>query len=176
MSKWLFTFGVVTDPFREKALADASRVTDEAPDQVCDSKVKFLENAFTEVLQSIRADDVAYYRVIMDGWNRIHHELTPWIEENYPLSQDDWGAFVDTGVLTVEPCESSLLRMLPAPQPEAIANAVCGLGPGAYAGYAFLYALLDGLSFVQATSCPLYVLGRCVGPSMGDWEYVGGHG
>lgn len=192
--KWLYTFAVVTESFRAKALAGCPAADGASIDgsgapvtrrqdgdfEIVEScigdvhpMITCLEQVIAAALQSSRAEDVAYYRVIMDGWNRTHLELQPWVEECYPFVKDDWTAFINTGILAVEARTGSpLLRMLPPPATKIITRAAARCTPGDYAASAFLYALFDGLTFVKATGCSLYVLARCVGPSRDDTEYA----
>ena len=117
-------------------------------------------------------DDVAFFRMLMDGWNPTHYWLGryAWPAVAPTLSRR-WKKFVNSGLFYAHwPLRdwAKAISALKGAQIRAIARRT---RPATYATVAFLETLQDAILFSNATRGSIVMTARPVGAIMSDKEY-----
>jgi hypothetical protein len=110
-------------------------------------------------------DRVAFYRVLMDGWDASHVGVMPLIGSEGSEAQRAWLDFIKYDFMVFS-ADSSLAR-------ESLPLVTAGGGATEAGTEAFWQAFIDCLVFCRATEGLAVMTATCLGPSMSDEEYVG---
>lgn len=165
MSRNVYTFAVVSPSLESELLG---RLGGER-----DARERAAGDLIRDRLEAAGRPQVAYYREVMDGWNRTHGVHEGRLLRFFPaaaglleqLTDRGWWhgpAGFDWGDPTID--RRRLVREL-APRREA---------PSHYGLSAFVLAMVDLIAFQRATGCPAFCLWRCVGAVCDDAEFSAG--
>jgi hypothetical protein len=120
-------------------------------------------------------DAIAFYRSVMDGWDKTHRFLSPYIERDFPALRGFWKRFVRQDFAVIKPNDSAVLSCMAALSARQCRGIAQSKGyVGGYAALALLDTIKDAARFASATKCNAYLVSRLVGPSRNDAEYQDG--
>ncbi len=105
---------------------------------------------------------LAFYRVIMDGWNCTHFHLANWLIDRTPSTRAKWFELERTGLLWAVSGDP-ITRLLPEPSPTEVRKAAARQRPADYSARAFLHALFDALQYREAINGLFILRWQCLG-------------
>ncbi len=156
MSRWLYTFVVCSDP----VLTQIASLMAHADSQHLE--VQRVESLLLGALER-NASPVAYFRMIMDGWNCTHERL---MELGMVCCAD-----LRTDLMLLSRQHWVQLSISEEYAANVSQEQCVDAEPGGYAVLAFRRALADMFGFMQGTHRPGIILCRCLGPSRDDRDY-----
>jgi len=113
-------------------------------------------------------DEVAFFRCILDSWDRSDLLLMQWIDQHRPAAASVWRPLIKTNMLFVR---RNAQTFLPRPSHEDISQWYNDRSLGERELQALVASLYDALEVNFGTKCTLVVTCRCLGASFDDRDY-----
>lgn len=129
-----------------------------------------LDHVIASALGASDALDVAFYRGVVDTWNRTALALHPWIAEHWPFLETQWIAFLATGAAAITSEHKNWLSFAPRPTAVDISKAVDTLHLSREDSSAFITAMFDWIHCCRETKCVGIMTARTLGPCQADDE------
>jgi hypothetical protein len=122
------------------------------------------ENLLRDALMS-ETPEVAFYRVVVDGWNRTHDMLRQWARSSSPRLAECLAQLDENGWFILEPIEVDCLKPLIHAQRDQD-------NLGEYGAVAMQQAMDDAAGFAASTDCRLVMLHRTLGVSHDNRDFT----